>query len=39
MATMQEVDPSANNADKFKRVGFELLDIGLHYGNQGVEKI
>lgn len=25
--------------DKFKKVSFELLDIGLHYGSQGVEKI
>lgn len=25
--------------DKFKKVSFELLDIGLHYGNQGMEKI
>ena len=25
--------------DKFKKVSFELLDIGLHYGNQGAEKI
>jgi len=25
--------------DKFKKVSFELLDIGLHYGNQGVDKI
>ena len=25
--------------DQFKKVSFELLDIGLHYGNQGVDKI
>ena len=27
------------NMDKFKKVGFELLDIGLHYGSKGVEKV
>ena len=25
--------------DKFKKVSFELLDIGLHYGSKGVEKV
>lgn len=25
--------------EKFKQISFELLDIGLHYGTQGVEKI
>lgn len=25
--------------EKFKKVSFELLDIGLHYGAKGVEKV
>lgn len=25
--------------EKFKKVSFELLDIGLYYGQQGVEKV
>ena len=25
--------------DKFKKVSFELLDIGLHYGTKGVERV
>ena len=25
--------------DKFKQVSFELLDIGLHYTNKGVDKV
>lgn len=24
---------------KFKQVGFELLDIGIYYGQQGVTKV
>jgi len=35
----QVVNPEDQNLDKFKKVGFELLDIGLHYGSKGVEKV
>ena len=25
--------------DNFKKVSFDLLDIGLHYGTKGVERV
>ena len=25
--------------DEFKKVSFELMDIGMYYGQQGVEKV
>jgi hypothetical protein len=27
------------DSGKFKKVSYELLDIGLHYGNKGLEKV
>jgi len=32
-------EPKEADYEKFKKVSFELLDIGCYYGNQGVEKI
>lgn len=31
--------PADENAEKFKMVGYELLDISLYYTQQGVEKV
>lgn len=37
VATTQDVD--LTNTDKFKKMTYEILDIGLHYGTQGMEHI
>ena len=35
----EEEHDAQENYEKFKKVGFELLDIGIFYGQQGVEKV
>ena len=35
----EQHDATAENMEKFKKVSFELLDIGIFYGQQGVEKV
>ena len=35
----QDEEVKEESLDKFKKVSFELLDIGLHYGSKGVNTI
>ena len=35
----EEEHDEAENFEKFKKVGFELLDIGIFYGKQGAEQV